>query len=184
MSTEERPKTLLAYFSRAGENYDNGGRADLEVGNTEVVARMISSRVPCDVYRIKPVEPYSEDYDETVERNVKEQEADARPAIVGPLASIEAYGRVLVGSPIWNVRPPRIMLTFLESYDFSEKTIFPFATHAMSGLGTTAQEYKRAAPSAAIGPGLAVRGEDVRDAQELVSDWLRRIGLLKDDVRP
>jgi len=67
----------------------------------------------------------------------------------------------------------------IEDYDFSGKTIFPFVTHAMSGLGTTVQEYKQAAPNAEIGPGLAVRGEDVQDAQEVVSDWLRRIGLLK-----
>jgi len=177
MSTEHRPRALVAYFSRAGENYDNGGRSNLEVGNTELLAQMISSRILCDVHRIESVEPYSDAYDETVERNVKEQEADVRPEIANPLASIAAYDAVLLGSPIWNVRPPRIMLTFVERYDFAGKTILPFTTHAMSGLGTAPQEYASAAPQATIGPGLAVRGEEVAAAGEAVAIWLRGVGL-------
>jgi Flavodoxin len=93
-------RTLLAYFSRPGENYYYGGRRDLEVGNTEVLARMISELIKCDVYRIEATEPYPRSYDATVEHNVREQDADARPAIVKPLASIEQYDTVLLGSPI------------------------------------------------------------------------------------
>ena len=83
-------KVLLAYFSRAGENYYYGGRTHLTVGNTEVLANMIAQLIGCDVYRIEPVDPYSDDYAETRERNVQEQRADARPAIANPLDSIEA----------------------------------------------------------------------------------------------
>jgi hypothetical protein len=72
-------RVLLAYFSRAGENYYYGGQTYLEVGNTETLAGMISSRVACDVHRIEAVEHYSDDYDDTVARNVREQGADARP---------------------------------------------------------------------------------------------------------
>ena len=84
-----RGRILLAYFSRPGENYWNGGRRDLEVGNTEVLARTISARLDCDLHRIDAVDPYPDDYDETVERNVREQDADARPAIANPLPSID-----------------------------------------------------------------------------------------------
>ena len=69
---------LLAYFSRAGENYYYGGRTNLDVGNTEVLARMISALVPCDVHRIEAAEPYPDGYDATVARNVREQNEDAR----------------------------------------------------------------------------------------------------------
>ena len=82
---------LLAYFSRAGENYYYGDRIDLEIGNTEVLAGMIGSLVACDVYRIEPVDPYPDDYSETRERNVREQDADARPDMANPLASIGRY---------------------------------------------------------------------------------------------
>jgi hypothetical protein len=81
-------RILLAYFSRPGENYWNGGRRNLEVGNTEVLARAISARLDCDVHRIEAVVPYPADYDETVQRNVREQDTDARPAIADPMASI------------------------------------------------------------------------------------------------
>jgi flavodoxin len=171
---------LLAYFSRAGENYSYGGRTDLEVGNTEVLAGMIGRLIGCDVHRIEPVDPYPDDYAETVARNVREQGADARPAIANPPASIERYDIVLLGSPIWNVRAPMIMSTFAEGFDFTGKTIFPFTTHAMSGLGTTARDYAASCPGASIGEGLAVRGEEVRGAGAAVEAWLRRTDLLKN----
>jgi flavodoxin len=170
---------LLAYFSRPGENYWYGGRRNLRVGDTEVLAGMIAEPLDCDVHRIEAVDPYSDDYDETVERNVREQEADARPAIANPLASIDGYDTILLASPIWNVRAPMIMTTFAESYDFTGTTVLPVTTHAMSGLGTTSEDYAQACEGARIGPGLAVRGEEVRSAGPAIDAWLRRTGLLK-----
>jgi flavodoxin len=171
-------KVLLVYFSRAGENYYYGGRTRLAVGNTEVLAGMIRRLINCDVYRIEAREPYSDDYEETVARNVREQQADTRPAIANPLASIQPYDIVLLGSPIWNVRAPMIMTTFVEGFDFTGKTVFPFTTYAMSGLGTTIRDYTASCPGATLGAGLAVRGEEVRAAGAAVESWLRRIGLL------
>jgi flavodoxin len=170
---------LVAYFSRAGENYSYGGRTHLDVGNTEVLAGMISGRLGSDVYRIEAAEPYSDDYEETVERNVQEQNADARPAIAKPLPSIDQYDTILLGSPIWNVRAPMMMSTFTESLDFTGKTVHPFTTYAMSGLGTTERDYARSCRGATIGNGLAVRGEEVWDASAAVASWLRDIGLLQ-----
>jgi flavodoxin len=134
----------MAYFSRPGENYYYGGRRDLEVGNTEVLARIIAELIGCDVYRIEATDPYPDGYDATVARNVTEQNADERPAIANPLASIERYDRLLLGSPIWNVRPPMILSTFAESYDFTGKTVHPFVTYAVSGLGSTERDYTEA----------------------------------------
>src|SRR4029434_10211523 len=77
---------------------------------------------------------------------VREQEADARPSITNPLASIEPYDTVLLGSPIWNVRSPMIMTTFTESYDFTGKTVHAFVTYAVSGLGSTERDYTASCP--------------------------------------
>jgi hypothetical protein len=129
-----------------------------------VLAGVISAGLACDVHRIEAVDRYPAGYEETVERNVREQDADARPAIANPLPSIDQYDTVLLGSPIWNVRAPMIMLTFADRYDFSGKTVLPFTTYAMSGLGTTPDDYGRACKGARIGQGLAVRGEEVRGA--------------------
>jgi flavodoxin len=173
-----RSRILLAYFSRPGENYWNGGRKDLEVGNTEVLAGLISARLDCDVHRIQAREPYPDDYDATVARNVREQDADARPAIANRLASIDRYETVLLASPIWNVRAPMIMSTFAERYDFTDKTVHSITTYAMSGLGTTREDYAQLCEGARIGTGLAVRGEEVRtEGGKAVDAWLRRAGL-------
>ncbi len=175
----ENARVLLAYFSRAGENYYYGGRTDLDTGNTEVLAGMISKLITCDVHRIDAADPYPEDYDATVARNVREQSTDARPALASSLASIDQYDTVLLASGIWNVRAPMIMTTFTERYDFAGKTIHPVTTYAMSGLGTAVRDYTRSCPGAVIGEGLAVRGEEVQDAEPDVKSWLQRTGLLK-----
>lgn len=181
-STGSRPgrRVLLAYFSRAGENYFHGGRTDLDVGNTEVLARMIGERMACDLHRIDAADPYPDDYDQTVARNVREQDADARPAVANLPSSLERYDTVLLASPIWNVRAPMIMSTFAERFDLRGKTVFPVTTYAMSGLGTTERDYAKSCPGATIGEGLAVRGEKVRDADGAVRSWLGRTGLLRD----
>ncbi|PWU47369.1 hypothetical protein DLE60_05980 [Micromonospora globispora] len=171
-------RLLLVYFSRAGENYFNGGRKRLTIGNTEVVAGMIRRLIGCDVHRIEAADPYPDDYDPTVARNVREQQANARPAIGNPLASIARYDTIILGSPIWNVRAPMIMATFAEGFDFTGKTIHPLTTYAMSGLGTTERDYAASCRGATLGEGLAVRGEEVADAEPAVEAWLRRIGLL------
>jgi flavodoxin len=181
---ERGGRILLAYFSRPGENWWYGGRRNLKVGNTEVLARAISERLTCDVHRIEPADPYPADYDATVQRNVREQDTDARPAIANPLASIDEYDTILLASPIWNVRAPMIMTTFTESYDFAGKTVHPVTTYAMSGLGTTPDDYARECRGARLAAGLAVRGEQARSAGADVEAWLLRTGLLDGEARP
>ncbi|MDR6974123.1 flavodoxin [Streptomyces sp. 3330] len=172
-----RGKVLLAYFSRPGENHHYGDRTDLKVGNTEVMARKIRELIGCDLYRIEPTDPYPDSYDATVARNVREQEADARPAIMGTLPDVTCYDTVLLGSPIWNVRAPMIMTTFTEALDFTGRTVVPFTTHAMSGLGSTARDYAASCRGAAFAEGLAVQGEEVERADRAIGAWLRRVGL-------
>ncbi|WP_419666739.1 flavodoxin [Streptomyces sp. 2-1] len=183
-STPPGARILLAYFSRPGENYSYGGRTTLDIGNTEVLAGMIGARVECDVHRIEAAAPYPEDYDETVARNTREQQDDARPPIANALPSMARYDTILLGSPIWNVRAPMIMSTFTERLDFRGKTVFPFTTHAMSGLGTTERDYAASCRGATIGEGLAVRGEEVLGAEAEVRSWLRRIGALSTAKEP
>ena len=172
------PRILLAYFSRAGENYYYGGRRDLVVGNTRRVVNKISRLVPIDVYEIEARDPYADGYDATVARNVREQHADARPAIANPLPDIRRYDTVLLGSGIWNVRPPMIMSTFLGDLDLDGKSLYPFVAYAVSGRGNTMRVYADLAPTATIGRGLAVLGETSKSSGPQVRAWLGEIGLL------
>jgi FMN-dependent NADH-azoreductase len=109
---------------------------------------------------------------------VEEQQRDARPTLAEAPPNLDAYTTVLIGSPIWNVQPPMIMKTFVEALDLRGKAIFPFTTHAMSGLGRAAQFYAEAAPGARIGEGVAIRGEEASVARPALTTWLRSIGLL------
>lgn len=186
-STAGSSRTLLVYFSRPGENYFNGGRTDLEVGNTEVLTTMITETladagVGCDVHRIEAAEPYSDSYDATVARNSSEQDTDARPGIANPLASIEGYDTILIGSPIWNVRPPMIMATFAQAHDLTGKMVHPFVTYAVSGLGRAGRDYTAWCAGVRLGEGFAARGEEVPDPTSSVradvEAWLATIGLL------
>jgi len=139
---------------------------------------MIAELVDCDVYRLEAADPYPTGYDATVDRNSREQRDDARPGIADPLASIEQYDILLIGSPIWNVRTPMIMSTFCDSHDFTGKTVHPFVTYAVSGLGPAQQDYTAACPGGQIEAGLAVQGEEVPDHRRDVQAWLRATGLL------
>lgn len=170
-------KVLVAYFSRSGENFYYGDRTWLKVGNTAVVAKTIAELIDCDLYEIVAADPYPGDYEETVARNVREQDEDARPTIAEALPDVAAYDIVLIGSPIWNVRAPMIMSTFTEGLDLAGKPVHPFTTHAMSGLGTTQRDYAATCPDAIVGEGLAIQGEKAREARPEVAAWIRRIGL-------
>lgn len=181
MTPSAQPSTavssLLVYFSRPGENYWEGGRRDLKVGNTKRLAGMIAEQIDCDTYEILAADPYPQAYDPTVERNQQEQNRDARPAIAGRLPDLRGYDIVLIGSPIWNVRAPMIMSTFIESVDLAGKRVLPFVTHAVSGMSGVDQDYRDALPDSDLADGLAVRGEDVNRSAADVTTWLRANGL-------
>lgn len=171
-------RTLLVYFSRAGENYYYGDRRTLEVGNTAVLAGLIADRIDCDVYEIEAADPYPEAYDPTVERNRDEADADARPAIANPLPDVSGYDTVLIGSPVWGSRAPMILSTFIEGVDLSGKTVLPFVTYAVSGMSGVDEDYRDALPDSDVRDGLAVQGEAVTNATADLEDWLRTNALL------
>jgi flavodoxin len=104
-SSDSRASVLLVYFSRAGENYWEGGRRTLEVGNTATVAQMIADRIDCDVFEIRAAAPYPDAYDPTVARNVREQNQDARPQIAGELPDLPATTRCCWAAPCGTYAP-------------------------------------------------------------------------------
>lgn len=168
----ENRKVLVAYFSRADENWAVG---NIEVGNTRIVADMIAAETGADMFQIETVTPYPADYQQCVDIAKREMNTKARPAIKGDTA-VENYDIVFVGYPNWWGDAPMAVYTFLEKHDWSGKTVVPFCTHEGSGLGSTVRKIGAAMKGAKMEKGLAVRGATAQnsrpEAKAAVKAWL------------
>jgi flavodoxin len=165
---------LIAYFSREGNNIVGGRIINLQIGNTKVVASMIQEMTEGDVFRIETVKPYPEDYTETTNVAKKELRDNARPDLSGHVDKMDSYQVIILGYPNWWGTMPMAVFSFLEKYDFSQKTIMPFCTHEGSGLGRSVSDIARVCPQSTILEALAVRGGDVKKVRNEVSEWLRK----------
>ena len=172
-------KCLIAYFSRAGNNYVAGNIVDLPVGNTAVIAKMIREMTGGDLFHIEAVKPYPQDYTETTDVAKEELRAKARPELVRRPKTMDPYDRIFLGYPNWWGTAPMPVFSFLEGGDLSGKTIVPFCTHEGSGLGHSIADIRKACPRSIVTDGLAIRGSGVQNARDEVAIWLREIGMMK-----
>ena len=176
-ATASDKKILVVYFSRTGEEY---GIGNITKGNTAIVADMIAQKLNADTFEIKAAKPYPDAYEACTELAKQELESNVRPAIVGNVNNLAQYDTIFVGYPIWWGALPRVMLTFLESNDFSGKTIIPFCTHGGSGLAGTEREIKEACPNAKVLNGLAIIGKTAQNdsaaVKKDVDSWLKTLG--------
>ena len=176
---EETEKILIAFFSRADENYVVG---TVEVGNTEIMAGFIKDYLgdKADTFKIDPVIAYPTNYKECTEYATKEKNSNARPEFKNAeTIDLSKYDTVFIGYPIWWGDVPMIINTFLEKYDFTGKTIIPFNTHEGSGNSGTFTSIKNKMPSSTVNTnGLALRGQDARkeSSRSTVENWLKGLG--------
>lgn len=167
-------KSLIAYYSRKGQNYLGGRIVNLSVGNTEVIANKIKSFTSGDLFEIKTVKPYPVDYTETTEVAKAEKKADARPVLSTHVEKMDEYDTIFLGYPNWWGTFPMAVFTFLEEYDFAGKTIIPFCTHEGSGIGRSESDIKKLCPETKVLPGIAIRGGSVAGAGSLVENWIKK----------
>jgi flavodoxin len=165
-------KILIVYFSRPGNNYVNGNIVNLPVGNSEAAARMISELTGGDLFKLAPVKSYSEDYNTCTEEAQGELRANARPELVSYPDNIDSYNFIVLGYPNWWGTMPMPVWTFLERFDFSSKTIFPFCTHEGSGMGHSEADIRKLCPGATVKKGLAIRGGSIINAGKDIASWL------------
>ncbi|KAF0207039.1 MAG: flavodoxin [Actinomycetota bacterium] len=168
---------LITYYSRRGQNYVGGSIVDLAVGNTEVAAAMVRVVTGGDLLEVDTVTPYPVDYTETTDVARRELREHARPALQDLPVSIDGYDVVFLGFPNWWGTPPMAVFTFLESFDFSGKTIVPFCTHEGSGMGRSERDIAAACPGATVLAGLAIRGGAVHGAEDSIRRWIGSTGL-------
>ena len=161
---EDVPRVLVAYFSATG--------------NTEHIAECLQAILDADLYEIVPEVPYTSadlDYTNSSSRSqVEGRDPDARPAISGSVEDMEAYDVIFLGYPIWNGQAPKIISTFLESYDFAGKTIVPFCTSGSSGIGSSARNVEGLTSGATWLGGQRFSGGA---SQETVEQWVDTLGL-------
>ncbi len=178
-NTEKKGKILVAYFSRADENYNVG---NVEVGNTEIMAGFIKDYLgeKADTFKIDPVNAYPANYKECTEVATKELNSNARPEFKNAdNLNIDNYDTIFIGYPIWWGDVPMIINTFLEKYDFSGKTIIAFNTHEGSGNSGTYTKIKNKMSTATVNTnGLAIQGKTARQesSRSTVENWLRGLG--------
>lgn len=163
-NTNTGNKILVAYFSATG--------------TTRTLAEYAANSLDADLYEIVPEVPYTADdlnYNNSASRANREQnDSSARPAISGSVENMEDYNVVLLGYPIWHGQAPKIIHTFLESYDFSGKTVVPFCTSHTSGIGSSDISLHALAPGADWQSGRRFPGGTGR---ETITDWIGGLGL-------
>ena len=170
---------LIAFYSRAGENYFGGAYRRISVGNTEKVAEMLADLTGGELYKIEQAEPYSDNYKTCVAQAREDWQKNARPAVLDLPDDLDAYDEIYLGYPNYCSTMPMAVYTFLEHYDFTGKTIHPFCTHEGSGLSGTERLLEQACKGATIAKGLAVQGTTAQNSQaqakKTVQSWLNKL---------
>ena len=189
----ETPRILVAYLSRAGENYNVGetrvGSASaayagyIEKGNTAIMAALIAELTGGYLFEITTVTPYPEDYASMLRVAQEEIDTDARPELSSSVENMADYDVIFIGYPIWHGRMPQAIYSFIESYDLAGKTVIPFNTHEGSGQSGTQQVIENALTDSTVLQGLAIQGktsqEDETCTRALLTDWLTGLNLIK-----
>lgn len=167
-------KILIVYLSRTN--------------NTKAIAEIIQRNVGGTLVALELEKPYPENYKETVEQVVKENETDYLPPLKTKIDSIEKYDVVFVGFPTWDMKMPPPTKSFLHQYNLSGKTVVPFNTNAGYGVGSGFQTVKELCSNSNVLEGFEIKGgierdgilfvmegEKLKKAEMEVKEWLQKI---------
>ena len=167
-------KNLIIYYSRTGENYVNGRIEKLTKGNTEICAEFIQEAVGGDLFQVRTVSEYSEDYNECIAEAKEELNTNARPKLKEYLDNIDVYDNVFVCGPCWWGTYPVAVFSLLERLDFTGKKVMDLMTHEGSGLGDSERDLRKICKGASFGAGIAIHGADAAKSKEAVAKWAEK----------
>ena len=171
-------KTLIAFFSRADENYFGGAMRYVKVGNTEIVAGIMKELTGADTFKIEMKDPYSPVYMTCIDEAKKDKQNNARPELVNYLESIDDYDTIVLGCPNYWGTIPMVVATFLERYDFTGKTVLLLCTNEGSGMGSSESDVRKYAKGAEVKSGLSITGSRASDSKDAVEKWFKTNGLI------
>ncbi|EHG18820.1 hypothetical protein HMPREF9334_01958 [Selenomonas infelix ATCC 43532] len=171
-------RVLVAFFSRAGENFEVGV---IDKGNTHIIAEQIAEITHADkIFEIQTITPYPINYQEMTKVAKEEQASSARPPLAARMEDMDSYDIVYLGYPIWYQDLPMPVYTFLESYDFTGKTIIPFCTGSGNAMSGMEEEIPHFAKGAQMQKGFGIQGKFVHNnpdqAKLEVANWLSSLG--------
>lgn len=165
-------KSLIIYFSHSGENYMNDGIRNIDKGNTEIVAEIISELTDADLFKIETVKDYPYSYQQCCDIAKEELDTNARPELKQYLDNIKSYDIIYIGYPIWWGTCPVALFKQLEKLDFSGKIVKPFSTHEGSGLGNSMNDIRKFCGGATVKDGIAIRGSSASNARSQLEKWI------------
>lgn len=171
-------KTLTVFFSRADENYFGGAMRYIETGNTEVAAGLANELIGSDMFKIEMSEPYSPVYLTCIDEAKKDLREGRRPELVSVPDSIDQYDTIVLGYPNYWGTIPMAVVTFLEKFDFTGKTILPFCTNEGSGMGSSESDIKKYAKGADVKDCLSINGSRAADSKPALEKWLKANGIV------
>ena len=174
---------LIAYFSvtetDGTDTVANASRvstADGVVGNCQFIAQAIQQAVGGDLFAIETVQEYPGTHQPLLDFAYDELRQNARPELASEIENLDDYSVIFLGYPNWNADLPMPLYTFLESYDFSGKTIIPFVTHGGSGFSRTISTIQELQPNATVvTDGLSISRNSVPNAAQEAMDWASEI---------
>lgn len=174
----ENKRILIVYLSRTN--------------NTKAIAQLIYKKLGGTLVALELVNPYPENYQQTVQQVVKENETGYLPPLKTKIDSIGKYDVVFVGFPTWDMKMPPPMKSFLNQYDLSGKTVIPFNTNAGYGIGSSFDTVKELCKSSEVLEGFTMKGgierdgvlfvmegKKLKEAETKVNEWLQNIKLIK-----
>ncbi|MDO4375904.1 MAG: flavodoxin [bacterium] len=147
-------------------------------GNTKMIANMIEEKLGADIFEITLKEPYSDDYNEVLKQAQKDLNDNARPEIKNKVKNISSYDVILLGYPNWWASVPMPILSFLEGYDLSYKTIIPFCSHGGGGFGESISQIAKSAHGVKMGVPLSVHYSGDSSLSDDIDAWLKENGLV------
>jgi flavodoxin len=154
-------KILVAYFSHSG--------------NTKKIAEKISLVTGGDLFEIRAVNKYPEEYSKCTELARKELMENIKPQLAETFNSINDYDIIFLGYPIWWGTMPMPVFTFLERCKFDGKTIMPFCTHGGGGSGKSSDDIKKLCPRAEVMECLQIKGTELARADEMIRKWIKKV---------
>ena len=168
-------KTLVVFFSHAGDNYSVG---NIKVGNTKIVADYISELTGADQFEIVTHKYDGMAYKPLCDLAKEEQQNGELPPFEGEVENIDQYNTIFIGGPVWWGTYPQVMFTFFKKYakKLEGKTVIPFTTHEGSGLGSCVKDLKKELPNSTVTGEFSMYGHDVRSGKARVEKWLKKIG--------
>lgn len=163
---------LIAFYSRADENYFGGSMKYIEIGNTERAAKIIAELTGADLFKIEQKIPYASDYKTCIAQAKKDMQDGVRPELLSLPENLDAYDEIYLGYPNYWGTMPMAVYTFLENFDWNGKAIHPFCTHEGSGLSDTVRKIEKTCVGATVTTGLAIHGSNVDNADGAIKNWL------------